>query len=40
MVTVINGTYINMPTYLSYGSEAHPTLSWMTNIYNKEKMKY
>ena len=40
MVTVINGTFINMPTYLSYGSKAHPTQAWMTNIYNKEEMKY
>lgn len=40
MVTVKNGTIIKTPTYLNDGSKAHPALIWMTNIYNKEEMKY
>ena len=40
MITEINGTIINMSTYLNYGSKEHPALIWMTNIYNKEEMKY
>ena len=40
MVTVKNGTIINMPTYLSDGRKAHPELTWMTIMFNKKEMSY